>query len=716
MIGLRVAVGINTLPVYAATTIVVNSTADDEDNDGECTLREAIIASNTDTASGAAAGECEAGDGNDTINFNITGTADFTNGGEDGYTISPNTALPHITETVTIDGYSQPGARANTSIAPNPLNGILLIEIDGSSAGATQGINPAADDSEIRGLVINRFEGNGINSGADDLVIQGNYLGTDPTGLIDRGNGGNGFAHGADGSERALIGGLNPEDRNLISGNETGGVSPNTDCDDWLIQGNYFGVDATGLVAMPNAQPGGSGAISLDNSTGHIVGGPEPTAINVISGNNGSGIAPNGTVNTTIENNYIGVGYDNITPVSNDEGGIGYSQGNSDILIKNNNISNNQNVGLYLADDPLSVVVTGNTITNNLLSGILIANSSDIVIGGTDISERNIISGNGSGVYNYNNIDITGGPVGSVSDVTIQGNFIGTDVNGNVNSTQTSNQHHGISIRNSVNDVIVGGSQLGEGNVIAGSSGPGVSIQEVQVTGLGTAAPTDITVIGNSIYSSNTGGVQELGTSGLGIELYRLILDGGFTPQSLENEGPTLNDSDDPDTGPNDNINFPVINSTYATDGSLDVSFDLDVDDSAPNGYRVEFFASETADPSGYGEGQIYLGSTDVSSSSNGNSATLTIPEDFTSGSYAISATTTEIDNSSDRFGATSEFSQVLGNQTILATSSQSNTDDSASSDSLADTGQNSVFISDIAFLFVVLSASVSTLSTRLKK
>lgn len=78
------------LPAYASSTITVNSTADTTIDDGVCTFREAIIASNTDTASGASPGECIAGNGNDTINFNITGAADFVNSGQNGYTIKPN--------------------------------------------------------------------------------------------------------------------------------------------------------------------------------------------------------------------------------------------------------------------------------------------------------------------------------------------------------------------------------------------------------------------------------------------------------------------------------------------------------------------------------------------------------------------------------------------------------------------------------------------------
>ena len=75
---------------------------DNQSDDGECTLREAIIAANTNTASGATGGECIAGDaGADTIQFDITGVADFTVGLGDGYTIQPTSGLPGIKTAVT---------------------------------------------------------------------------------------------------------------------------------------------------------------------------------------------------------------------------------------------------------------------------------------------------------------------------------------------------------------------------------------------------------------------------------------------------------------------------------------------------------------------------------------------------------------------------------------------------------------------------------------
>lgn len=118
------AVGIVERPAYAAT-ITVNSTADTEANDGVCTLREAIKAANTDTASGASGGECLAGSGTDTIEFNISGVGP--------HTISPTSALPDITAPVIIDGYSQPGANANTLAVGN--NAVLKIELSGAGGG-----------------------------------------------------------------------------------------------------------------------------------------------------------------------------------------------------------------------------------------------------------------------------------------------------------------------------------------------------------------------------------------------------------------------------------------------------------------------------------------------------------------------------------------------------------------------------------------------------
>src|SRR2546421_7706483 len=123
----------------AGQTFTVNSTADPGTgicDATECTLREAITAAN------AAAGS-------DTIAFNIPNPGP--------HTITPLSPLPAITSPVVIDGYTQPGAIANTLADGD--DAVLMIEVDGS-LGSTFGspslLSISAGSSIVRGLVINR--------------------------------------------------------------------------------------------------------------------------------------------------------------------------------------------------------------------------------------------------------------------------------------------------------------------------------------------------------------------------------------------------------------------------------------------------------------------------------------------------------------------------------------------------------------------------------
>src|SRR5206468_12532603 len=103
-------------------------------------------------------------------------------------TISPASALPSIFAPVVIDGYTQtnsspnPPARAHPNTLANADDAVLLIELNGSSAGSVSGItlgNSAASRSTVRGLVINRFLGRGIDlAQVTNCVIEGNFIGT----------------------------------------------------------------------------------------------------------------------------------------------------------------------------------------------------------------------------------------------------------------------------------------------------------------------------------------------------------------------------------------------------------------------------------------------------------------------------------------------------------------------------------------------------------
>src|SRR5262249_11328817 len=128
-------------------------------DDGPGSLRQAIV-------------DAESNFGPDTIDFNIPGAG--------VQTIAPLYALPLITDTVTIDGTSQPG-----------FAGQPIIELSGASAGDfADGLDIAASDCLIKGLIINSFSGAGVVISSQLIVdfqangnrIQGNYIGTDATG------------------------------------------------------------------------------------------------------------------------------------------------------------------------------------------------------------------------------------------------------------------------------------------------------------------------------------------------------------------------------------------------------------------------------------------------------------------------------------------------------------------------------------------------------
>src|SRR5262249_48622057 len=133
-----------------AATFVVTNTNDS----GAGSLRQAILDAN-------------ARPGTDFITFNIPGAGVKT--------IQVLGTLPAITSPVTLDGYSQPGAHANTLSTGD--NAVLLIQVDGFFLGS---------NTIIRGLIISSFVS--LNTGGGNLIA-GNFIGTDATGMSGVGNG-----------------------------------------------------------------------------------------------------------------------------------------------------------------------------------------------------------------------------------------------------------------------------------------------------------------------------------------------------------------------------------------------------------------------------------------------------------------------------------------------------------------------------------------------
>ena len=152
------------------------------------------------------------------------------------HTISPATALPSITDPVTIDGTTQ-GASATP-----------LIELSGASAPAgTNGLTITAGSTTVRGLAINRWATN-FGFGGDAVVIttaggnviRGNLIGTTADGTAAASNGGAGIRVGTDSN---TIGGATAADRNVVSASFNGIV---IDGNDNHVTGNFVGTDGAG--------------------------------------------------------------------------------------------------------------------------------------------------------------------------------------------------------------------------------------------------------------------------------------------------------------------------------------------------------------------------------------------------------------------------------------------------------------------------------------
>jgi CSLREA domain-containing protein len=254
-------------PAYAAsTTFTVNSEQDNSDAapDGlcdmnplsqgdQCTLRAAIQETNANNNPTEV----------DRIEFDIPGTG--------VHTILPNSQLPFISEPVNINGYSQPGSQVNT--LARGTNAKPLIQISGNNAGSGffGALTVSASNSVIRGLVINHFtnmtgievepEASGFTADARNVRIQGNFIGTDPSGVFARGN-----ESGVDffGVSNSTIGGASPASRNLISGNDLDGVfitvgsfpGPSAGSGDNQIRGNLIGTQRDGSQGLGNGSVG----------------------------------------------------------------------------------------------------------------------------------------------------------------------------------------------------------------------------------------------------------------------------------------------------------------------------------------------------------------------------------------------------------------------------------------------------------------------------
>ena len=629
---------------------VVNTAADS----GAGSLRQAIIDANANANSG----------GPDTITFDI---------GADGsqQTITLLSVLDPISEAVTIDGFSQYGALTPTT---------PLIELNGTNV-SDDGLTLASgsDGSTIQGLIINNFDGSGIQIESDNNIIAGNYVGTNATGTTGLGNG----AYGINVLNAAgnTIGGIADIDRNVISGNADVGIMLiGAGTTGTSVQGNYIGTNAAGTSSIANTN---DGVTIRSNASNNTIGGTTAAERNIISGNGEDGVFIGfDAYSNTVSGNYIGTDVTGTAALANARYGVTLYNG-----VNNNTIGGTAaGAGNVISANVSSGVVIdgagGSTTDNNLIlgnyigtdkngtadlgnggKGIHFFNGADTnTIGGVAAGAGNVISGNaGAGIYFED--------AGTDNNV-IQGNFIGTDNTGTVALGNSSNN---ININSGAGNNTVGGSAAGAGNIIADSGNDGITIWGGTTTGnivqgnyIGTDTSGTINLgnsavgvvvsggsnnniiggtgagEGNTIAYNNDTGVSirdfgSLGNSILANSIYSNVNIG----IDLGTAGVTANDAGDGDSNIANNLqNFPVL-SAATTDGAGSITINGTFNSSASTTFRLEFFSNSVDD--GNGEGETYLGFVNVTTDGSGNATFNTpISATVTVGSY-ISATATNL-------------------------------------------------------------------------
>ncbi len=317
-----------------------------------------------------------------------------------------------------------------------------------------------------------------VNTGSSNDLIEGNLIGTAASGTAAAYNG-NGIAIGT--ATNVTVGGTAAGSRNVISGNANRGLFIGaTGTANILIEGNYIGPDVTGAASLSGAQNIAGIDFRSGGGTGMTVGGTASGAANVISGNASSGILLEaaGASGVVVAGNRIGLNGAGTAALANTGNGIFvYSPNNT---VSGNAISGNANMGVYL--EAAGTVIVGNDIGTDSTGSTAIANGNDGVfadvgttnttIGGTAVTTRNVISGNGR-----DGVDVAGA---TDSGVLIAGNYIGIDAN---NTKAIGNASTGVVIQGGNGDTI-GGSTSAYRNVISGNASDGVQVTGATITGV----------------------------------------------------------------------------------------------------------------------------------------------------------------------------------------------------------------------------------------
>jgi titin len=342
-------------------------------------------------------------------------------------------------------------------------------------------------------------------AGATNNVVFGNRIGTDPDGTAALPNQLDGVLINS--VSNNLVGGTLPGEGNLISGNLGNGVYlAGATCRANRVLGNFIGTDARGRQPLGNGLSG----VRIEGPENQI-GDATPGAGNVISGNleNGVFLVERSASNNVIAGNVIGLDSQGQSPLGNQVAGVGLTNAPANLIGgpdpgAGNLISGNADSGIYLngtlatsnriQGNQIGTDRSGNRARPNGRDGISGYNAPNNIVGGDLPGARNLISGN-----NWNGLYLAGP---ETRGWYIQGNWIGVQADG---WSPLGNLYHNIEFLTNSSQHLIGGNSPFAANRIAWARSSGWDGIRIR------AGSTNITISGNAIFSNGGASPNGLG-------------------------------------------------------------------------------------------------------------------------------------------------------------------------------------------------------------
>ncbi len=420
-----------------------------------------------------------------------------------------------------LDG-ATPGPNAGNGIAINPTS-------TNDTIGAASSVASGTVISTASNVISNNDQSGIAVLGSSGNSIVANYIGTDVTGLLPRGNGQNGILLDNDANQNTIGGaiafgtpGLVPAS-NLVSANAADGIRIDNDSSFNILAGNFVGTDVTGKAALGNLA---DGVVIASGSDSNVLLGTTANQspfiyANIVGGNLGNGLVISNADNTGVFANHFGLGVDNTTPVGNGLDGAlieGTSTGTlfGGLIPLGNVCASNGGNGLEIRD------LASNTLVSNTFCGVAAFSPQSNLGNGLD-GMRITSSGGGISIHTGNIIArnrLNGVEIGGIATgVQLYADLIGTNTDGTI---PMPNGEDGVRIDGLAHNNAIGSPAVGPTSdskvtnamnatrmIIAANAGNGVSVLD---------SAYDNQIINSYIGTASQGG-KALPNGGSGVYL-----------------------------------------------------------------------------------------------------------------------------------------------------------------------------------------------------